>query len=404
MSSDFKYGVLQFERDVKGHFVRDYRAKGNQKSKTRDVGCNGNKTRDNSRRPAYQDDSKALVTIDGEDIDWFGHIEEDAQNYAMMAYSSSNSGYEIKASDLEDTSVNDRYTNGMHVVPPPMTGNYMPSRPDVEIDYSKVTYGPKQTSVDESDSKPSTSNHSPKIEKQDRNGDTKKGLGYAFTRKACFVCGNFSHLITDCDFKEKRMAKQAKLTKSKNKDDPHNVLKDKGIVDSGCSRHMTGNKAHLADYQEFKGGSVAFEGSNERITGNEKIKAGKLDFKDEYYVEELKHYNLFSVSQMCDKKDKVLFTDTNCLVMSPDFNLPDENQVLLKIPRQHNMYSFNLKNIGPFGDLACLFAKASIDESNKWHRMLGHVNFKKLNKLVKGNLVRDLPLKIFENDHTCVAC
>nr|GEY61132.1 copia protein [Tanacetum cinerariifolium] len=58
-------------------------------------------------------------------------------------------------------------------------------------------------------------------------------------------------------------------------DDPHRALKDKGIVNSGCSRYMTGNKAHLADYQEFKGGSVAFGGSNERITDNGKIKTGR---------------------------------------------------------------------------------------------------------------------------------
>nr|GEU91787.1 putative ribonuclease H-like domain-containing protein [Tanacetum cinerariifolium] len=88
---------------------------------------------------------------------------------------------------------------------------------------------------------------------------------------------------------------------------------------------MTGNKAHLADYQEFKGGYVAFGGSNGRMTGKGKIKAGRLDFEDVYYVKELKHYNLFSVSQMCDKKNKVLFTDTDCLVLSPDFKLPDEN-------------------------------------------------------------------------------
>nr|GEZ65651.1 ribonuclease H-like domain-containing protein [Tanacetum cinerariifolium] len=180
------------------------------------------------------------------------------------------------------------------------------------------------------------------------------------------------------------------------------ALKDKGIIDSGCSRHMTGNKAHLTDYHEFKGGTVAFGDSNGRITGKGKIKAGRLNFEDAYYVEELKHYNLFYVSQMCDKKNKVLFTDTDCLVLSPDFKLTDENQILLKIPRQHTMYSFNLKNIDLFRDLAFLFAKASMDESNKWHRRLGHVNFKNLNKLVKGNLVRSLPSKIFEN--TCVAC
>ncbi|GKF95858.1 ribonuclease H-like domain-containing protein, partial [Tanacetum coccineum] len=89
---------------------------------------------------------------------------------------------------------------------------------------------------------------------------------------------------------------------------------------------------------------------------------------------------------MCDKKNKVLFTDTECLVLSPDFKLPDENQVLLRVPRQHNMYSFNLENIVPSRELACLIAKATVDESNKWHRRLGHVNFKTLNKLVKGNL------------------
>ncbi|GJX75536.1 putative ribonuclease H-like domain-containing protein [Tanacetum coccineum] len=96
---------------------------------------------------------------------------------------------------------------------------------------------------------------------------------------------------------------------------------------------------------------------------------------------------------MCDKKKKVLFTNTECLVLSPDFNLPDENQVLLRVPRQHNMYSFNLKNFTTSEGLTCLIAKATIDESNKWHRRLGHVNFKNLNKLVKGNLVRGLPSK-----------
>nr|GFA90081.1 ribonuclease H-like domain-containing protein [Tanacetum cinerariifolium] len=75
-----------------GYFAKDCRAKRNQDSRRRDARYNRNKTKDNGRRSAYQDDSKALVTIYGEDINWSGHIEEDAQNYAMMAYSSSNSG------------------------------------------------------------------------------------------------------------------------------------------------------------------------------------------------------------------------------------------------------------------------------------------------------------------------
>ncbi|GJS23506.1 ribonuclease H-like domain-containing protein [Tanacetum coccineum] len=152
------------------------------------------------------------------------------------------------------------------------------------------------------------------------------------------------------------------------KDYPHRALKNKGIVDSGCSRHMTGNKAYLAEFQDFNGGPIAFGGSKGYITGKGKIKTGKLDFENVCFVKELLHFNLFSVSQICDKKNKVLLTDSECLVLSPGFKLPDENHVLLKIPRQNNMYSFNLKNIVPLGGLACLIANATTDESNKWHR------------------------------------
>ncbi|GKF07443.1 putative ribonuclease H-like domain-containing protein [Tanacetum coccineum] len=68
------------------------------------------------------------------------------------------------------------------------------------------------------------------------------------------------------------------------------------------------------------------------------------------------------------------------------------------------MYSVDLKNIVPKRGLTCLFTKATSDESKLWHRRLGHLNFKTMNKLVKGNLVRGLPSKLFENDQTCVAC
>nr|GEY92733.1 heat shock protein 90 [Tanacetum cinerariifolium] len=234
---DLKWQVDMISIRIKKFYKRTDRklAKGNQDSRRKDVGYNGNKARDNSRRPAYHDDSKALVTIDGEDIDWSGHVEEDTQNYALMAYSSSNSGsdnevkscsktseesyarlkklydeqrdklgdasieitaytlalkrllntqmsandkfglgygdyrygsilsyqnevlqsvFMNKECNLKYTPVNDGYAEGMHAVPPPMTGNYMPSGPDVEIDYSKFTDGPKQTLADESDSKP----------------------------------------------------------------------------------------------------------------------------------------------------------------------------------------------------------------------------------------------------------
>ncbi|GJT27411.1 putative ribonuclease H-like domain-containing protein [Tanacetum coccineum] len=129
--------------------------------------------------------------------------------------------------------------------------------------------------------------------------------------------------------------------------------------------------SYLSDYEEIDGGFVAFGGDPKggKITGKGKIS-----------------------------------TDTECVVLSPDFKLLDENYVLLRVPRKDNMYNVDLKNIVPSGGLTCLFAKATLDESNLWHRRLGHINFKTMNKLVRGNLVRGLPSKIFENNHTCVAC
>ncbi|GJX29214.1 hypothetical protein Tco_0237293 [Tanacetum coccineum] len=122
---------------------------------------------------------------------------------------------------------------------------------------------------------------------------------------------------------------------------PQYTLQDQGIFDSGCSRHMTRNKSFLIDYQEIDGGFVAFGGSLKggKITGKGKIRTGKLDFEDVYFVKEIK-FNLFFVSEMYDKKNSVIFTKNECLVLSPDFKLLDESQVLLKVPRQNNMYSF----------------------------------------------------------------
>nr|GFA07345.1 ribonuclease H-like domain-containing protein [Tanacetum cinerariifolium] len=169
---------------------------------------------------------------------------------------------------------------------------------------------------------------------------------------------------------------------------PQQALKDKGVIDSGCSRYMTGNISYLSNFNEINEGYVAFgrnpKGGN--ITSKGKIRTCKLDFDDLYFVKELK-FNLFSISQICDKKKNVLFTDTECLVLSCDFKLPDENHVLLKVPRENNMYNVDLKNIVPSGDFTCLFAKATLYESNLWHRRLGHINFQTMNKLVKGNLV-----------------
>ncbi|GKA56125.1 putative ribonuclease H-like domain-containing protein [Tanacetum coccineum] len=76
------------------------------------------------------------------------------------------------------------------------------------------------------------------------------------------------------------------------------------------------------------------------------------------------------------------------MVLSSDFKLPDASQVMLRVPRKDNIYSVDLKSVVPTKGLTCLFAKATIDESKLWHRRLSHINFKNMNKLVRGNLVR----------------
>nr|GEW64124.1 probable UDP-N-acetylglucosamine--peptide N-acetylglucosaminyltransferase SPINDLY [Tanacetum cinerariifolium] len=467
-----------------------------------------------------KDEYKAMVTIDGKGVDWTGHAEDDTENYALIAFNSSNSGsdtevtscskecgntyaklkklydeqreqleaekekeefktklenfqssskglskllnsqmnakdkswlgygnqihkgalcyenkvlesvFDSRSSDVEDSPVNDIFekVEGIHVVPSLMTGIYMPPKSNFGIDESNietlesvpklVESKPKAVSEPkvwsdapiieeyESDSNdeyvfkavmeqeiPSyasinivkhvkyprqtvkdqdTCSQNPKVDKRGWTGlkSKRQALGYSYTRKACFVCGSFSHIIRDCDFHEKRMAKQVELNKSKNKitsqrndrpvwnnvqrlnhqnkfvptavltktdrfpvntarpivneirpknnmykshptirrpfnrtttpkanfanhevntagdktisdvggkretavkaqqDNPHQTLKGKGIVDSGCSRHMTRNKTYLIEYQDFIGGHVAFGGSKGQITEN----------------------------------------------------------------------------------------------------------------------------------------
>ncbi|GJS58424.1 putative ribonuclease H-like domain-containing protein, partial [Tanacetum coccineum] len=186
---------------------------------------------------------------------------------------------------------------------------------------------------------------------------------------------------------------------------PEEELKDHAIIDSGCSGSMIGDKDKLLDFKEYKGGYVAFgnDPKGGRITGKGTIKTSCIDFENVSYVKELK-FNLLSVSQICDKKHNVLFTDTECLILSPEFKIVDENLVILRAPRNNDVYSLNLNSIIPSGGVTCLVAKATEDEAILWHRRLGHVNFKNINKLVKGNLVRGLPSKTFKHDHSCLAC
>ncbi|GJU62395.1 ribonuclease H-like domain-containing protein [Tanacetum coccineum] len=84
-----------------GHFARECRSKGNQDSRRRDTWNTGNKDKENGRRSGKQEDSKALVTLDGEGVDWTSHSEDEQENYALMACSSSGSDTEVTSCSKE---------------------------------------------------------------------------------------------------------------------------------------------------------------------------------------------------------------------------------------------------------------------------------------------------------------
>ncbi|GJT18034.1 putative ribonuclease H-like domain-containing protein [Tanacetum coccineum] len=310
---------------------------------------NRNRNHDSSRRTvnAEETSSKAMVAIDG------------------------------VGSQISDNSRKGVKFVSYNVVPPPPTCLFAPPTIDLsnfgleEFQQPEFEgYGPKAKSVKQH-KKPARKPvkyaemyRSQKPRESQRNWNNLKsqqlGGDFVMYNKACFVCGIFNHVPAHCNYHQREGM-------------GHPQKEDQGYVDSVCSRHMTGNLSYLSDFKEFDGG---------------------------YELQ----FNLFSISQMCDKKNSVLFTNTACFVLSPYFKLPDESRVLLKVPSKNNMYSVDMKNIVPKESLTCLVAKATLDESMLWHRRLGHINFKTINKLDKDNLVRGLSAKCFENDQTCVAC
>ncbi|GJR40499.1 putative ribonuclease H-like domain-containing protein [Tanacetum coccineum] len=315
-----------------GHFARECRTKGNQDSRRRDAWNSGNKDKENGRRSGKQEDSKALVTIDGEGVDWTSHSEEE-EDYALMACNSSGSDTEVISCSKE---CKESYAELKKLY-----DEQRAQLSDASIEIQAYTQALKKVEAQLVAHQQSQLWYEEKIRfmKIDLDDKTDNSIPSNGARKVNTV----KPIVNNAKVNTVKpmlvlLGENGKLLLSPQQDYPHRTLQNKGIVDSGCSRHMTRNKAYLAEYQDFNGGL------------NYSISIS------------------FLVSQMCDKKNKVLFTDTECLVLSPEFKLPDEIQIMLKIPRQNNMYSFNLENIVPSGSLACLIAKATIDESNKWHR------------------------------------
>nr|GEV05077.1 reverse transcriptase domain-containing protein [Tanacetum cinerariifolium] len=202
------------------------------------------------------------------------------------------------------------------------------------------------------------------------------GPDFVMKKKACFNCGDFNHLAYECRKRVKRgttrnfttankkfsTASRKLLTGSTKSPTADIGMTGKAVKPSACwswkssqnlsnkgpknnsvsmmfkkytyidtqgrLKHMTGNISYLSNYELFDGGYVSFGQGGCKIISKGTIKTSKLEFENVYFVKDLK-YNLFSVSQICDNKNNVLFTDSECIVLGRDFKLLDDANILL---------------------------------------------------------------------------
>nr|GFA39341.1 putative ribonuclease H-like domain-containing protein [Tanacetum cinerariifolium] len=271
-------------------------------------------------------------------------------------------------------------SGGYHAVPPPVAGTFMPPKPDL-VFHTPPSDENEHLSFNVTKDVPSFA-QSPELVKSPRHSGllsqpsmsvappvplrtNSPSKGLRKTKKTCFVCKSENHLIKDCDFHARKLVQK-----------------------SYASRDIQYAPMNHSKFPLHKVSAITAPKSQPVLTTAARpVSAVKPKFS-----KTRPNFASHAVSKSKSPLTRSLMEDMLLL------------EVLLRVPRENNMHNVNLRNIIPSGDLTCLFAKATLDESNLWHRRLGHVNFKTINKLVKGNLVRGLPIKVFTNEHTCVAC
>ncbi|GJV29270.1 putative ribonuclease H-like domain-containing protein [Tanacetum coccineum] len=214
---------------------------------------------------------------------------------------------------------------------------------------------------------------------------------FVMYNKSCFVCGSFDHVQTNCNYHQReRVVSGNNYTRvnynySAKKAHPnaHRNMVPRAVLmgytvppkavntakpNSAVVNAVRANQANVVKalacwvWRPTKLNSASITLKRHNYTSRN-LKEDMLPLGEEPKEEKL---------LMCDKKNIALFTDTGSFVLSPDFKLTDESQVLLKVPRKNNMYNVDMKNIVPKESLTCLVAKATLDESMLWHRRLGH--------------------------------
>ncbi|GJW84693.1 retrovirus-related pol polyprotein from transposon TNT 1-94 [Tanacetum coccineum] len=168
-------------------------------------------------------------------------------------------------------------------------------------------------------------------------------------------------------------------------------------LDSGCSKHMTGDPSRLRNFMKKFTRTVRFGNDHfGAIMGYEDYVIGDSVISRVYYVEGLGH-NLFSVGQFCDSDLEVAFRKHSC------YGRDTDDVELIKGSHGSNLYTISVEDMMKSSPI-CLLSKASKNKSWLWHRHLNHLNFGTINDLARKDLVRSLPRLKFEKDHLCSAC
>ena len=157
------------------------------------------------------------------------------------------------------------------------------------------------------------------------------------------------------------------------------------ILDSGCSRHMTVDRAMLSNVVKKASPVVTFGDNSKELTqGYGSLQAGNVIIENVSVVQGIQH-NLLSISQFCDKGYGVLFDKEKCQILHKTNGLP-----ALQGVRKGNLFVADLQSRSKY-EVNYFYAKASSDESWLWHKRLSHLNFKPINSLVTRELVRGIP-------------
>ncbi|GJV61667.1 retrovirus-related pol polyprotein from transposon TNT 1-94 [Tanacetum coccineum] len=242
-----------------------------------------------------------------------------------------------------------------------------------------------------------------------RQRDEKKGK----SDHKCFRCGDLNHLIGDCPKpsrnKDQKVFIGGSWSDSENDDKTNDetclmaqssnevclrtcLEPDKWIKDSGCSKHMTGNKSLFSTYKAYDRGNVVF-GSNlkGKIIGKGIISNDSLTISNVEHVDNLA-FNLLSVGQICDNKCQVLFTEEGSEIIKDGKTIGNEI-------RKNGLYVMKLGNKSQ--EKSCL--ATVVDNSNLWHRRPGHANMRLIQSFSSKELVRNLP-KLKYDKFFCDAC